>query len=105
MHCIASGLEAKLGLGLVSTWIGDHLGNTGCCRVWGFPSGSDSKQSAYHAGDLGLIPGSRRSPGKNEWLATPVLLPGEFHGQRSLSGHSSWGRKELNTAEYLTLTN
>ena len=27
----------------------------------GFPDGSDSKESAYNAGDLGLIPGSGRS--------------------------------------------
>ena len=26
------------------------------------------------------------------WLPTPVLLPGEFHGQKSLVGYSSWGR-------------
>ena len=26
--------------------------------------GSDSKESAYNAGDLGSIPGSRRSPGE-----------------------------------------
>ena len=30
----------------------------------GFPGGSDSKESAWNAGDLGLIPGSRRSPGR-----------------------------------------
>ena len=30
----------------------------------GFPCGSDSKASAYNAGDLGLIPGSGSSPGK-----------------------------------------
>ena len=29
----------------------------------GFPGGSDSKESAHHAGDLGLIPGWGRSPG------------------------------------------
>ena len=29
-----------------------------------FPSGSDSKVSAYNVGDLGLIPGLGRSPGK-----------------------------------------
>ena len=29
-----------------------------------FPGGSDGKASAYNAGDLGLIPGSRRSPGE-----------------------------------------
>ena len=29
----------------------------------GFPGGSDGKESAHNAGDLGLIPGSGRSPG------------------------------------------
>ena len=29
-----------------------------------FPGGSDGKGSAYTAGDLGLIPGSGRSPGE-----------------------------------------
>ena len=26
-----------------------------------------------------------------EWLSTPVFLPGEFHGQRSLADYSSMG--------------
>ena len=30
----------------------------------GFPGGSDSKESAHHAGDLGSIPGLGRSPGE-----------------------------------------
>ena len=30
----------------------------------GFPGGSDGKESACHAGDLGLIPGLGKSPGK-----------------------------------------
>ena len=30
---------------------------------WGFPGGSDSKESTYNVGDLGSIPGSGRSPG------------------------------------------
>ena len=25
-----------------------------------------------------------------EWLPTPIFLPGEFHGQRSLAGYSPW---------------
>ena len=29
-----------------------------------FPGGSDGKESACNAGDLGLIPGSGRSPGE-----------------------------------------
>ena len=32
-------------------------------NVWGFPGSSDSKASAYNAGDLASIPGSRKSPG------------------------------------------
>ena len=34
---------------------------------------------------------------------TPVFLPGEFHGQRSLEGYSPWGHKDLDTTEQLTL--
>ena len=37
-------------------------------------------------------------------MATPVFLPGEFHGQRSLAAYSPWSRKELNTTEQLTHT-
>ena len=32
--------------------------------VWGFPDGSDGKESAYNVGDLGLIPRSGTSPGE-----------------------------------------
>ena len=37
-------------------------------------------------------------------LPTPVFWPGEFHGQRSLTGYSPRGRKESNTTERLTLS-
>jgi len=32
-------------------------------------------------------------------LSYPVVLSGEFHGQRSLAGYSPWGHKELDTTE------
>ena len=32
-------------------------------------------------------------PWRKEWLPTPVFLPGEFHGQRSLVGYSLWGHR------------
>ena len=32
---------------------------------------------------------------------TPVFLPGESHGWRSLVGYSPWGRKESDTTERL----
>ena len=33
------------------------------------------------------------------WLPTPVVLPGEAHGQRSLAGYSPQGHTELDTTE------
>ena len=30
---------------------------------------------------------------------TPVFLPGESHGERSLAGYSPWGHKELDMIE------
>ena len=68
--------------------------------LFGFPGGSDGKASACNAEGLGSIPGSGRSPGR-KWQPTPVLLPGKFHGQRSLVGYSPWGRKESATTEQL----
>ena len=42
-------------------------------------------------------------PWRRKWQPTPVFLPGELHGQRSLAGHSSWGHKELDTHSSLPL--
>ena len=41
---------------------------------------------------------------RRQWQPTPVLLPGEPHGQRSLVGYSPWGRKESDTTERLHFT-
>ena len=59
--------------------------------IGGFPGGSDGKESTCNAGDLGLIIGSGRFPWRREWLPTPVFLPGEFQGQRSLAGYTVHG--------------
>ena len=40
-------------------------------------------------------------PQRKERLPTPVLLPRESHGWRSLVGYSPWGRKESDTTERL----
>ena len=42
---------------------------------------------------------------RKKWQPIPVFLPREFHGQRNLSGCSSWGWEELDTTEQLTNTN
>ena len=36
----------------------------------------------------------RKIPWRRAWQSTPVFLPGEFHGQRSLVGYSPWGGQD-----------
>ena len=67
----------------------------------GFPAGSDGKQSACNAGDLGSIPGAGKIPWRRKWQPTPVSLPGKSHGWRSLVGYSPQSHKELDTTEQL----
>ena len=52
----------------------------------------------------GFNPWVVKIPWRREWQPTPVFLPGEFHGQRSLGGYSLWGCKESDMAERLTLS-
>ena len=51
------------------------------------------------AGDSWLDPWVRNIPWGRAWHHTPVLLPGESHGQRSLAGYSPEGHKELDLTE------
>jgi len=46
----------------------------------------------------------RKDPLRRVWQITPVFLPRESHGQRSLVGYKPWGRKELDMTEQLTHT-
>ena len=48
---------------------------------------------------LRFDPWERKIPWRREWQPTPVLLPGEFHGQRSLADCSLWGHKESDATE------
>ena len=43
----------------------------------------------------------REDPLEKEWQPIPVLLPGKFHGWRSLVGYSPWDRKESDMTEQL----
>ena len=43
-------------------------------------------------------------PWKREWQPTPIFLPGEFHGQRSLAGYSPRDHKESHMIERLTFS-
>ena len=49
---------------------------------------------------LRFDPWVQKIPWRRKWLPTPVFLPGEFHGQRSLEVYSPWSPKSqtwLNT--------
>ena len=43
-------------------------------------------------------------PWRRKWQPTPVFLPGEFQGQRSLVGYSSWDCKESDTTDWISLS-
>ena len=64
-----------------------HSGKEYTCQCWrhGFNSW------------FGKIPWSRK------WQPTPPFLPEKAHGQRSLSGLSPWGHKELDVTEWLSI--
>ena len=42
---------------------------------------------------------TRKQEETSAWQLTPIFLPGESHGQRSLVGFGPWGRKELDMTE------
>ena len=50
--------------------------------------------------DTGVQSLDWEDPLKKGMQCAPVFLPGQFHGQRSLAGYSSWGHKD--TIEQLT---
>ena len=66
-----------------------------CCRQWRICL--QCRRPAFN-------PWVGKIPWRRAWQPTPVFLPGEFHGQRSLVGYSPWGHKELDMTEQLTLS-
>ena len=70
----------------------------------GFPRWLSDKESAYQCRRrrrLGFDPWVGRIPWKKKWQPTPVLLPAESHGRRSLVGYSPWDHKESDRTEQL----
>ena len=54
-----------------------------------------------NAGDMRhkFDPWIGKIPWRRAQQPTPVFLPGESHGQRSLAGYSPWGHKESDMTE------
>ena len=68
----------------------------------GFPGGSDGRESACSAGDLGSIPGLERLPGGGHGNPLQHSCLENLHGQRSLVGYSLRSHKESDMTEQLT---
>ena len=76
-------------------------------HIWGFPGVTSGKEPACQCRRLkrhGFDPWVRKIPWRRAWQPTPIYLPGESHGQRSLVRYSPWGCKGLDTTEWWTLT-
>ena len=69
-----------------------------------FPGGSDGKSVCLQCSRPGFDPWVGKIPWGRKWQPTPVLLPGESHGGRSMIGYSPWGHKESDTTERLPFT-
>ena len=72
----------------------------------GFPGGSTGKGSTCQCRRCAFNPWARKIPWRRKRKPTPVFLPGESHGQRSLVGYSPWGCRvghDWATSPHLTL--
>ena len=72
----------------------------------GFPGGASGKEpmsQCRRRKRCRFDPWVGKIPWRRAWQPTPVFLPRESHGQRSLVGYSPWGHKELNTTERLSM--
>ena len=69
------------------------------------PSGSDGKESACNAGGLGSIPGLGGSPGeRNSYPLQCSCLGNPIDRRAWWDTYSTWGHKELDTTEWLTIS-
>ena len=66
----------------------------------GLPGWLSGKESACQCRRLRFDHWAGKIPRKRAWQPTPVFLPGESHGQRSLVGYR-WGHKESDTTEHV----
>ena len=71
-------------------------------QVVGPPRGHSGKESAcqsWRRKTRMIDPGLKKIPWRRAWQPTPVFLPGESHGQRSLAGSTPWCCQESDSTE------
>ena len=67
--------------------------------MWGASFGAQIVKNLPTMQETWIQSLGQEDPLEKEWQPTPVFLPEESHGQRSLAGYSPWGRKELDMTE------
>ena len=72
--------------------------------LWWF-SGKESACRCRRCKRPRFDPWVGKIPCKREWQPTPVLLPGESHGQGNLADHTSWVYKESDMTEHTHIYN
>ena len=65
---------------------------------WGLPWWLSGKESTCQCRRCEFNSWGMKIPSKRKWQPTPAFLPGKSHGQRSLTGYSSWGHKRIRHA-------
>ena len=75
--------------------------NTLLLYFWGLPWWLRGYSVCLECGRPGFSSWVGKIPWRRKWHPTPVFLPGESYGRRSLVGCSSWGRKESDMTEWL----
>ena len=65
--------------------------------IWGFPGGSDGKESSCNVGDPGSISGSGRSPGEGNGSPLQYSCLRKPMVREASWAYSLWGHKELDT--------
>ena len=89
-------LTSSLPANEVRTYLTSFLWRLG--NSMGTPCGSAGKESAHNAGDPGLVPGLRRSPGEGKGCTL------QYSGLENSMDYSPWGHKESDTTERLSLS-
>ena len=69
-------------------------------QVNGLPRWLNDKESTCQCRRHYFHPWEGNTPWRKKWQSTPLILPGKFHGQKSLVGYSLWSLKESDSREH-----
>ena len=85
-------------LGIIQSFLGVRIPDLG--PSLGLPRWFSGKESACQCRRCWFDPWIGKIPWRRRWQPPSLFLPGRSHGQRSLAGYRSWGRKERDLTEY-----